>query len=140
VDPLPLPRDWIFLFYILAAFLNWGASDCSDWMQVMPIDAAKEVEPKLSFSVKFVGLAARTLVILALAVLTAEVASPQIEHIWTLQETPDDLIRVALGFALCVWCIINLFILPKDAEAYRTWIYLGLVVLPFAALCVFVVW
>lgn len=106
----------------------------------MPIDAAKEVEPKLPFSVKFGGLAARTLVILALAALTAEVASPQIEHIWSLQETPDDLIRVALGFALCVWCVVNLFILPKDAEAYRTWIYLGLVVLPFAALCAFVVW
>jgi hypothetical protein len=54
--------------------------------------------------------------------------------------SPDDLIRVALGFALCVWCFINLFILPKDAEAYRTWFYLGLAVLPLALLCTFVVW
>ena len=86
------------------------------------------------------GVAARTLVILALAILTARVASPQIEHLWSVLETPDDFIRVALGFLLCVWCIINLFILPKDAEAYRTWIYLGLIVLPLALLCAFVVW
>jgi hypothetical protein len=30
--------------------------------------------------------------------------------------------------------------LPKDAEAYRTWFYLGLAVLPLALLCTFVVW
>jgi hypothetical protein len=106
----------------------------------MPMDAAKKPDPKLPIGIKIGGVAARTLVILALALLTARVASPQIEHLWNLQETPDDLIRVALGFALCVWCIINLFILPKDAEAYRTWIYLGLIVLPFALLAAFVVW
>jgi hypothetical protein len=106
----------------------------------MPTDAAKKTDPKLPFSVKVGGVTARTLVILAIAALTARVASPQIEHIWAVQETPDDLIRVALGFALCVWCLINLFILPKDVEAYRTWIYLGLIVLPFALLCAVAVW
>jgi hypothetical protein len=109
-------------------------------MQAMPIDAAKKGEPKLPFGVKFGGLAARTLVILALALLTAKVASPQIERLRSLPETPDDLIRVALGFAICVWCVANLFVLPKDAEAYRTWIYLGLFVLPFSLLCAFVAW
>lgn len=104
----------------------------------MPTNAAKKAQPKLS--IRIAGLAARTLVILALAVLTARVASPQIEHLWSVHETPDDLIRVALGFAVCVWCVVNLFILPKDAEAYRTWIYLGLLVLPFSLLCAFVVW
>jgi hypothetical protein len=106
----------------------------------MPTDAAKKPDPKLPLSVKVGGVTARTLVILAIAALTARVASPQIEHIWAVQETPDDLIRVALGFALCVWCLINLFILPKDVEAYRTWIYLGLIVLPFALLCAVAVW
>jgi hypothetical protein len=106
----------------------------------MPTDAAKKPDPKLPFGIKVGGVTARTLVILAIAALTARVASPQIEHIWAVQETPDDLIRVALGFALCVWCLINLFILPKDVEAYRTWIYLGLIVLPFALLCAFAVW
>ena len=104
----------------------------------MPTNAAEEAKPKLS--IRIAGLAARTLVILALAVLTARVASPQIEHLWSVLETPNDLIRVALGFSICVWCVVNLFVLPKDAEAYLTWIYLGLLVLPFSLLCAFVVW
>jgi len=86
------------------------------------------------------GLAFRTLFIMAFAVLTARVASPQIEKLRSVFETPDDLIRVALGFALCTWCVVNVFILPKDVEVYRIWLYLGLVILPLVLLCVFVVW
>jgi len=100
--------------------------------------AARQTTRKPTFFIG--GVAFRTLFIIALAVLTARVAMPQIEKIWSVFETPDDLVRVALGFALCVWCLVNLFILPKDAEAYRTWFYLGLAVLPLALLCTFVVW
>jgi hypothetical protein len=102
--------------------------------------AAPRTTPKPTYGVFIGGVAFRTLFIIALAILTARVAMPQIEKIWSVFETPDDLIRVALGFALCVWCVINLFILPKDAEAYRTWFYLGLAVLPLSLLCTFVVW
>jgi len=102
--------------------------------------AARRTTPKPAYSVFIGGLAFRTLFIIALAILTARVATPQIEKIWSVFETPDDLIRVALGFALCTWCIANVFILPKDAEAYRTWLYLGLAVLPLSLLCTFVIW
>ena len=105
----------------------------------MPMDAARKTNPPSS-KVVLGGLAFRTLFILAFAVLTARVASPQIEKLRSVFETPDDLIRVALGFALCTWCIVNVFILPKDAEVYRIWLYLGLVILPLALLCTFVVW
>jgi len=30
--------------------------------------------------------------------------------------------------------------LPKDAEAYRTWIYLGLALAPVAVICAIAVW
>jgi len=107
----------------------------------VPVEAAREANPKpLSPSVRLGGLAFRTLFIVALAVLTARVASPQIEKLRTVFETPHDLIRVALGIALCTWCIVNIFILPKDAEAYRTWLYLGITVLPLALLCAVVIW
>jgi Ca2+/Na+ antiporter len=96
--------------------------------------------PRAPSGIVLGGLAFRTLFIIGLAVLTARVAMPQIEKLWTVFETPDDLIRVALGFALCVWCVVNLFVLPKDAEAYRTWLYLGLAVLPLSLLCTFLVW
>jgi hypothetical protein len=45
-----------------------------------------------------------------------------------------------LGFVACVWILAHLFILPKDAEAYRTWIYLGLVAAPLALACAIAVW
>lgn len=93
-----------------------------------------------SFRLKLGGIIARTIFILLLVVLTARVASPQVEKLRSVLETPDDLVRVLLGFAVCVWCIVNLFILPKDAEAYRVWIYLGLAILPLSVLCAVVVW
>ena len=103
---------------------------------------AKKSDAKLQVStgVWFGGVAVRTLFLILLTVLTARVASPQIEYISSLYETPDDLIRVVLGFAVCTWFVTNLFMLPKDPDAYRTWMYLGPAVLPLSMLCVFVGW
>jgi hypothetical protein len=96
--------------------------------------------PKLPVSVWIGGMAVRAIFIVILTVVTARVASPQVENIWSVFETPGDLIRVALGFAVCLWFVVNLFILPKDADAYRTWLYLGLAVLPLSVLCAVVIW
>jgi hypothetical protein len=85
-------------------------------------------------------VAFRTLFLIVLTVMTARVASPQIEHFWSAYETPGDLIRVLIGFGVCAWLTVNLFILPKDAGAYLTWMYLGVAVLPLSVLCAFVVW
>ena len=77
-------------------------------------DIPRSPNPKPSASVWVGGVAVRTIFLVVLTVLTARVANPQIENIWSLSETPGDLIRVALGFAVCVWFVVNLFILPKD--------------------------
>ena len=106
----------------------------------LPADPLKKAEPKPSAQVWFGGVAVRTLFLIVLTVITARVASPQMEHLSSLYETPGDLIRVLLGFGVCAWFIVNLFILPKDAGAYRTWMYLGVVILPLSLLCAFVVW
>jgi hypothetical protein len=90
--------------------------------------------------VRITGIVLRSLFIIVLVVVAARVASPQNETVWSAYETPDELIRMALGFAACLWLIVHLFILPKDADGYRTWLYLGLAVLPAALLCAFVVW
>jgi hypothetical protein len=103
-------------------------------------DTPSKSEVKLPAYVRIGGLVFRTLFLIILTVLTARVASPQIEHLSSLYETPGDLVRVILGFAVCVWFVANLFILPKDAGAYRTWLYLGLAILPLSLLCVFVGW
>lgn len=106
----------------------------------MPVDAADGPKQGPSFRIKAAGIVARTVVILLLAVLTARVASPQIEKLSTVFETPGDLIRVLLGMAVVVWCVINVFILPKDAEAYWNWLWLGLAIVPLSLLCAFVIW
>lgn len=102
--------------------------------------ANKPANAEITPVMRLTGLAARTIFIVILTVVTAHVASPQIEHIWSLHETPGDLIRVALGAAVCIWLIVHLFILPKDAGGYRTWFYLGFTILPLAVICAVAIW
>ena len=102
--------------------------------------AAPKSDSKPSASVWFGGVFVRTLFLIVLTAITARVASPQMEHISSLYETPGDLIRVLLGLGVCGWFVVNLFILPKDPGAYRTWMYLGVTVLPLSLLCAFVIW
>ena len=106
----------------------------------LPAARTTKSETKIPAPIWIGGTAVRTVFLVLLTVLTARVASPQIENIWSVFETPGDLIRVALGLVVCLWLIANLFILPKDPGAYRTWLYLGVTVLPLCVLCAFVVW
>ena len=101
---------------------------------------AKPADAPPSTGVWYGGILGRTLFLIILIVITARVASPQIERLSSIYETPGDLIRVMMGVGVCGWFIVNLFILPKDAGAYRIWMYLGMLLLPLAALCAYVVW
>ena len=94
----------------------------------------------LSRHVRVAGIIFRALFIAILIVVTARVASPQTERFWSAYETPGDLIRMGLGLSVCLWLAVHAFILPRDAEAFRTWLYLGLAILPLALLCAVVVW
>ena len=109
----------------------------------LPVNQARKAENAVSKPSAYIwagGVAVRTIFLIVLTALTARVASPQIERLSSLYETPGDLIRVLMGVGVCAWFIVNLFILPKDAGAYRTWIYMGLAILPLSLLCAFVVW
>ena len=90
--------------------------------------------------VRIAGIAVRTLFLIVLTLITARVASPQMEHLTSIYETPGDLIRVLMGVGVCSWFIVNLFILPRDPGAYRTWMYLGIAILPLSVLCAFAIW
>ena len=111
----------------------------------MQVDAKPEPIVKqsslgeLPFGIWIGGLISRTLFIAVLIVLTARVAHPQNETIWSAYETPGDLVRMLVGLGLGIWLMIHLFILPKDAAGYRTWIYLAPLI-PLAVLCTYVVW
>jgi hypothetical protein len=104
----------------------------------LPGDLAKKSNPRIPFWTG--GVAVRTIFLIVVAVITARVASPQVENLRSLLETPSDLLRVGLGLTVCLWLLANIFILPKDVEAYRTWTYLGPAILPLSLLCAFVAW
>jgi hypothetical protein len=101
---------------------------------------AESAASKPPFRIWFGGVAVRTVFLIVATVLTARVASPQIEHLSSVYETPGDLVRVLMGVGVCAWFIVNLFILPRDAGAYRIWMYMGLALLPLSVICAFAVW
>ena len=101
---------------------------------------AKAPGSRIPLRMRIAGTLLRALFIAALVVVTLRVSSPQSETIWSAYETPGDLIRLTLGLLVCLWIIIHLFMLPKDPEGYRTWVYLGLVAVPFAVICAIAVW
>ena len=86
------------------------------------------------------GIILRTIFVSALLIITIRVATPQSETLWSLLDSPGDMIRVALGLVACIWIVAHLFMLPKDAGGYRTWVYLGLALVPLALACAIAVW
>jgi hypothetical protein len=117
-------------------------------MTGMPMNWANELErPKdkpagaeISLRLRIAGAALRTIFILAILVIIVEVSLPQSETIWTAYDTPGDLVRMALGLGVGIWIAVQLFIMPKDAQGYRTWLYLGIVGVPFALICAAALW
>jgi hypothetical protein len=88
---------------------------------------------------RLAGLTLRSVFILILVALTLLVSLPQNETIATAYDTPNDLIRLALGIVVCIWLMVQLFRTPNDAAGCRTWFYLGLVAVPFALICLFAI-
>jgi hypothetical protein len=95
---------------------------------------------KISPRLRIAAIFLRALFIATLLVVTARVSIPQNESIWSVWETPGDVVRLALGVAVGIWILVHLFMLPKDPEAYRTWVYLGLIVAPFVLLVAIATW
>ncbi len=110
-----------------------------EWWRKTPPDSktpASNVSPGLRIASNLL----RALFIACLLLITLRVSMPQNETIWTAYDTPGDLVRMVLGLAVCVWLGVQLFKAPKDASHYRTWLYLGLVAIPFAVICLIAVW
>jgi hypothetical protein len=101
---------------------------------------AVRANPGDDVGLRMLAIVLRALFIGALVAVTVRVSSPQSETLASVYETPGDLIRLALGFAVCLWIVIHLFMLPRTAEGYRTWVYLGLVVAPLALAAAIAIW
>ena len=90
--------------------------------------------------VRLVGLVLRAVFLGSLIVVAIRVSAPQSETIWSAYETPGDLVRLVLGLAVAIGILIQLFRPPKDAHAYRTWAYLGIVLAPLAVVVAIAAW
>jgi len=75
-----------------------------------------------------------------LIALAIRVSAPQSETIWSAYETPGDLVRLVLGTAVAIGILVQLFRPPKDAHAYYTWAYLGIVLAPLAVVVAITAW
>ena len=100
----------------------------------------KTLASDLSARQHVAGIVLRALFMTALAAIILRVSMPQSTTIWTVYEDPRDLIRLGLGLAVCAWIVIELFKAPHDNQRYRTWLYLGLVAVPFAWICAIGIW
>jgi hypothetical protein len=89
---------------------------------------------------RLVGLGLRTLFLLVVIVVTARVATPQSEKLWSLYDTPADLFRIVLGAVVCGFMAFQIFQYPKNPAEMRKWVPIGLAVLPLALLCAAVIW
>ncbi len=115
-------------------------------MTWMPVEWARRVSPaeddalEVPNWLRVAGATLRALFIACLLLITFRVSMPQNETIWTVYDTPGDLVRLILGFAVCVWIAIQLFRAPSDARSQRTFLYFGMAAVPFAALCAYAIW
>ncbi|HUN96185.1 MAG TPA: hypothetical protein VMU69_08100 [Bradyrhizobium sp.] len=83
----------------------------------------------------------RTTFILLLGILTLRASLPERESVYLASVRLDDLVRMALGLAVCVWLVVHVFKGgPQSKRGYQTWLYLGLVVVPFTLTCLFAIW
>ncbi|HMK78490.1 MAG TPA: hypothetical protein VK438_02525 [Xanthobacteraceae bacterium] len=105
-----------------------------------PARASSPAHEPVSPRLQVAGLGLRGVFILLLAIIIARVSLPQSEELWSVYETPGDLARVLLGAVICVWIVWQAFRLPKDAEAYRIWLYISLVGVPFALITLIATW
>ena len=115
------------------------------WAQIRIMSAqhppSSELEvAAIPIGLRIVAMFLRTLFLGALVAITVRISSPQSETIWTVYDTPGDLIRLALGFAICLWIVIRFFRFPKRAEVYRGWVYFGLVIAPLAVVTAIAIW
>jgi hypothetical protein len=101
---------------------------------------AKRPEIRISPRQRMLALVLRTIFIAALVVVIVHVSMPQSASLWAAYDAPADLVRLMFGFAICAWLALQLFILPTDPGAYRTWLYLGLAAVPFVVICIVGVW
>ena len=110
------------------------------WARAHIPEPANPSASTIPVGLRVTGSVLRLVFIACLLAITVLVALPQNESIWTVYDTPGDLVRLALGFAVCIWVALQLFWAPDDAQSYRTWVYFGLAAVPLSLICLIAIW
>jgi TRAP-type C4-dicarboxylate transport system permease small subunit len=76
-----------------------------------------DISARIPTGLRIVAMFLRLVFMGALVAIAIRVSLPQSETFWSVHETPGDLVRLALGIAVCLWVAIHLFTLPKTIEA-----------------------
>jgi hypothetical protein len=84
---------------------------------------------------RITGTLLRTVFICVLVLVTLRVSTPQSTTVWTVYDSPGDSLRLLLGVGVSIWLLAQLFRVPHDEDAHRTWVYLGLAAIPVALVC-----
>jgi hypothetical protein len=115
--------------------------DSNHWTEQRSVTVSKTADAERSARrLRFASLVLRTIFITSLLVVIAHVSMPQSETLSTIFDTPADVVRLALGLAACAWMAFQLFTMPDDPHAHRTWVRLGVVAVPFVLICIVAIW
>jgi hypothetical protein len=93
-------------------------------------DLAKSAHPQndptasVPHSLRVAGTAVRSIFLLAVMIVTWSITMPQTMTALT-HFSLGDFIRVGIGVSVCAGVIWQLIHLPRDGEAYKTWVYIG---------------
>ena len=88
---------------------------------------------------KMAAIVLRSLFLIILLAVVARVSLPQAEAIRTIYDEPRDAVRLLLGLLVVAWIVYHLFRLPRDAQAYRIWAYLGIALVPLMLVVLYAV-
>jgi hypothetical protein len=103
-------------------------------------DNTKLPSPDIPPLLRIAATSLRIVFIFLLGVVTLRVTMPERETLFSAYVKWGDLVRMALGLAVCVWLAMRLFKGPETLKGYWVWFYLGLVAVPFALICLIASW
>jgi hypothetical protein len=109
------------------------------WVRIRELAASKTGLSEAS-NLRLASFILRSIFIVSLIVVILHVSMPQTESLWTVYYAPGDLVRLILGVAASAWIAIQLFAMPADLHAHRTWFNLGLIAVPFVLICIVAIW
>jgi hypothetical protein len=78
-------------------------------------------ESTIPMGLRILAIVLRALFLGALVAITVRLSRPQSETIWSVYETPGDLIRLMLGVAVCLWIVLHLFMLIGAGSTSALW-------------------